>query len=144
MHNYKLRLLIRKYILRKYAPFMKGFYKEFKSLISQKILFLTAMLTNAVKLAYTSLVVVIILSMFGIETSFLLVLGINAVTLLTNLIPFSFSGIGIKEATAVFLFYSLGYDPVIISTLYVVITIVYLILNSASLIYFINTNQIKK
>jgi len=123
---------------------MKGFYKEFKSLISQKILFLTAMLTNAVKLAYTSLVVVIILSMFGIETSFLLVLGINAVTLLTNLIPFSFSGIGIKEATAVFLFYSLGYDPVIISTLYVVITIVYLILNSASLIYFINTNQIKK
>ncbi len=136
IHNDKLRFFIRKYILRKYAPLISGFYIEIKQIIRKKSLVIKSTLISALKFSYGALTVTIILYILGIKVPFLLVLGINSISMLFTFIPISFSGIGIKESAAVFLFYYLGYNAATIGAVYIMFTATYLILNFSIFLYF--------
>lgn len=141
MYHKFTKSIIKKYILKKYAPLLIGFSKALKFLSKRKRLIVAVFVINITKLTYNAFTVVAIGYLLNQKFPLILVLGINAVIILSSLIPISFSGIGIKESLAIFLFSLMGFSAVIIASIYLIYTATYLILNMIVSIYSIHIGQ---
>src|SRR3989344_1646301 len=137
IQNYKVRLFVRKFILRKYADLLTGFHDNLQLIIKKKRSFLLSLIINSSRIFYGALIVIITLYFFSINTPLLLVAGIISISLFITFIPISFSGLGIKESAVVFLFDYLGYDAAIIGTVFIVMTSINLLMNFLAFIYLI-------
>jgi uncharacterized protein (TIRG00374 family) len=103
------REFIKKYILRNHAPLFKGFSKFLRYFLTKRkrLLVLTTIIT-LFKWIIMALMPYLLFHSFGYDAEFVHVLLITAVTAIISLIPLSISGLGVKEATAVFLFNQIG------------------------------------
>ncbi len=130
------RKLIKK-ILGKKAKLFKGFSKSMMHYAKTKKLLLSLNLSITMFQWVMSAVSVFFLFIaFGVNIPIPIIVLITAVFTLFALVPLTISGLGIKESIAVFLYTELGYDPVIVASVYIIALIMkYTIAFLANIIY---------
>jgi uncharacterized protein (TIRG00374 family) len=118
----KVKILVKKYILRKYASKFTGFSKNLYYLIKKKkkILFLNLCLTVS-RAILSAIILFVIFLLFNINISFWIILIINSIGILIALIPISISGLGIKEAGVIYFYSQVGVSPTIAGSIYLLI-----------------------
>lgn len=101
----KMRNLLKKYLLRKYAIHFKGFSKTFKFLINKrkKYLLLNFIITF-IKWIISFYSHWFIFKAFGLEVPLVYIVLISSIVKIISLIPISFSGLGIREASGTYLY----------------------------------------
>ena len=138
----KIRKIIQDFVLGKYAEKFEGFYRNLEFLVKVKktILALTFFLSFA-RLALAAFVKYLMFLYFNVNVSFFDVLVISSISGLTALIPISISGLGVRESSAVYLFYKIGVDPAISGGIFLFVTIMRYV--TASIILGIYSKEIK-
>ncbi|MFW6009059.1 MAG: lysylphosphatidylglycerol synthase transmembrane domain-containing protein [archaeon] len=101
----KPRGFIKKYILKDYSKYFKGFSKTFIHILKykKKYLFLNYFIT-ASKWIVDFFGIVLLFKGFNIDVNLYYVIIVMSITKIISLIPLTFSGLGIKEASATYLF----------------------------------------
>lgn len=124
-----VRGVIKKYILKTHSSKFKGFYNNIKYLLKNKKRFIfLSFLIIILRLIVSTFLIYIMFLFFGINVPFIIIPVIVAMALITTLIPISISGLGVKEATAVFLYSRIGVDALISGSLYILLTFIYYLL----------------
>lgn len=119
------RLLIRKFILRKYESRFAGFSEYFFGYIKEKKLLLLYNYGLALLWTYASAVMIWLgLLSVGIKAPVTTILLINSASIIVSIIPVTVGGLGARETAAVLLFEKAGYAAAPILGGYLVITIV--------------------
>ncbi len=118
-YSKRFREWANKHILKKYANNFKGFSKTIFYFLKKKkgLLFLNSIVTLIKSLMNFFGIMVLFLA-FDTSVPFLHIATINAILTFLSLIPFSLSGLGIREASAVVLFSNIGINPIIAANVY--------------------------
>ena len=104
IYSEKVRMLIRKFVLRKHDEKFTGFFRLSKDyVIKHPELILVNIFFTLVKFAIVSLIFYLIALGFGIQLNFMDVAMINAAAILISLVPITISGLGIREAGIVYM-----------------------------------------
>ena len=115
----KIRYLIKRFVLRKYAKLFAGFSKGlFYLLRKKKRVLLLNLLITVLMLVIVSLIIYLLFVYFGLYISPFFILIIHCVGMLSALIPISMSGLGIRESIVVYLYYQIGVEPAIVGSIY--------------------------
>ena len=142
LSNSKTRIWIRTKILRKYENKFKGFSKGFRYIFRrQKFTLILNISFTLTRFIITAFLFKLMFLEYQINVPLITLIVINAISLVALFVPFTFSGIGIKESVVVFLFSILNYDVGIVATIYLLTTSSYLIING--LVVFVNLNKKK-
>ena len=136
------RYLIKKIILRKHSIKFEGFSKTMKTYFKHKkrYLLLNA-LTTLTRYFLISFIIKLLFLSFGETVAITTVIIITMLIVLLSMIPITFSGIGLREASAVFLYGVVGIKADIVAAVYVIIFIINY--SSAALIALVLFNYIK-
>lgn len=133
----KIRRVVKKVILRKYAGLFAGFSKGLFYIIrKKKNIIVLALLIKITMMVFLSLIIYLILINFGVNTSFFYILIIHSVGTLSAQIPISIAGLGIRESIAVYMFSQVGINPVVTGTVYLMMLVFSYIITGAVLIYY--------
>jgi len=125
----RIKGVIKKYILRKYASKFKGFSKYLLYFIGKKKKVLSVVfLISFARAVVAATTVAMLFWLYGVKVSLFMVIIINSLGVLAALLPISASGLGIKEATVVYFYSLLGVDPVITGTIYLLIRVVHYVI----------------
>ena len=137
----KIRGLVKKYLLRSYAPLFKGFSKNMFYLLKKRkdVILLNLIITFLLWFVLGALIKVIFV-LFGHNLALSEVFIIHSIGVLSSAIPISISGIGVRESIAVFLFSRLNVQPEI--TLGVYLLFLFFSYLIASVIIIINNKKI--
>jgi hypothetical protein len=140
--NNKSRNLIKKYILKDYSKYFKGFSKSLKEIIinKKKHIILNLILTY-VKWANIFLSIYFLFIAFNIKFDYILITIIFSFTTIISLIPISFSGLGVREVSGTYLLTLFNIPKEIGANVYLTITIETYIL--AFIYYVLNQNLLK-
>ncbi len=142
IYSEKIRTLIKKYILRKHSKHFTGFSKTFKYILKKKKKYLLLNTMNTmIKWTMSFIGFWFLFMAFGEKIPFYFILFVSAMVKIISLIPISFSGLGINEASSTYLYYILaGIDTSVTANVMIMELIkTYLI---AFIIYSIFTNLI--
>lgn len=122
----KIRSLIKRFILRKYSTIFSGFSLNlFKFLKYKKSVILFNLIITIFKAIVSSIAVSFLFLSLGQQVNFLYILIIDSMITIITLISITPNGLGIKESSAAFLYYSLiGIDPVIAASASILGTII--------------------
>jgi len=143
LSNNKIRIWIRTKILRKYENKFRGFSKGFKYIFKHQKIFLILIISiTLTRFIITAFLFKLMFLEYQLNIPLITLIVINAISLVALFVPFTFSGIGVKESVVVFLFSILSYDVGIVATIYLLTTSLYLIANG--IVVFINLNHKKK
>lgn len=125
----KSRILVKKYILRKHSYKFNGFSRNLLYFVKRgkKFLLMNLILTFA-RILLGAFVILIIFSYFNISLPFWIVAAVNSAGVLISMIPISISGLGIKEASVVYLYSQSSISPVVAGSIYFLIRILGFIL----------------
>ena len=118
----KIKDFVKKYLLKDKAKMFTGFSKTLNLFVrrKKKILLINFILT-LFKWILASVISYYLIISFGIQTEFLILIPITAMTLIISLVPISLSGLGVKELTAVYLYGLVGIDASIAMGVHVLI-----------------------
>ncbi len=130
----RIRWIISKYILRKYADKFSGLTETIKAYLrnQKKALLLNSSLT-LIKWVITAVAVKLLFLGFTQNPSTANILMILAIGTITTLIPITISGLGIREGVAVYLFTQTGIAAQITLTVYMLMLIINYLIAAASL-----------
>jgi len=118
-------LIIKKFVLRKYADKFRGFHDTlFFYLKKRKISLLKSYSLIVMRYIINSIFMMIIFLSIGAIVSPFYILIISATVMILSLIPITFNGIGLKEASAVFLYNIAGVEASIVLSVYVITYII--------------------
>lgn len=140
------RGMIKKYLLRGYSTKFEGFSKTFFDYLKnrKRLLFLNLVLTMSMWII-NSLAVFLTFLSFGQRISFFYIILITAMTILISLIPITFSGLGLKEASAAFLYAIIGINYSTTISVYIVLGVLnYLLSVFFIVLWFDEFKEIKK
>jgi len=133
----KIREIIRKFILRKYACLFAGFSKGLFYIIrKKKSILVLAFLIKVTMMVSLSLIIYLLLIAFGADVSFLYILIIHSVGTLSAQIPISIAGLGIRESIAVYMFSQSGVDPAVAGAVYLMMLAFSYLITGTVLIYY--------
>ncbi len=120
----KVRGILRKYVLRKYAGKFKGFSKTFFFYVKKrkKMLLLNLLLTF-VKWLFSAVAFFIIFLAFGVKISLFTVLIITSATTLLSFVPITMSGLGVRESIGIFLYSLIGVEKTLVFSNYILMDI---------------------
>lgn len=122
----KSKKFIKKHILRKYENYFNDFSNTiFYYLRKYKKLLLIDALLTIVKLIIGAYAVKLVFMAFNYDVNIFQILLINSAATITVLMPFSIHGLGLKEASAVFLYNKINVDPAITINVYLTILSLY-------------------
>jgi len=138
----KVRSVIRKLILRKYADKFRGFSKSLIMIVKTRKKFLALnLLVTLLKYFFLNGVIILLFFMsFGYNVSMIYVLPISAVAMLIGLIPVTINGLGIKTSVVVFLYLQLGIPTAVAASVDLIDTAFRYVLG----LILLNTVQVKK
>jgi len=130
--------LIKKNILRKYSKVFVGFSKAESLIFKKKSLILKNFVMSIINWIINAISVYILLVGFNQKISLFSVVSINAILSIISFIPISISGLGVREASAVFFFSKLGIKPVIVLTTFIFLSIMKYLCAVIVIIIFLN------
>jgi len=121
----RIRKLIRKYVLRKYAPKFEGFSKTFFYLLKRKkrLVFLNFLLTLVKWFAQSATIYYLLLA-FGSNVNIFYIMVVQAVFTIVALIPISISGLGVRESVGMALFVKLGAGITAVASMQIALLII--------------------
>ncbi len=123
--NSKLRLLVRKFVLRKYENRFTGFSKYLFGYVKKNKLYLLYNYGLAVMWIYVStLMMWVALLSVGIKAPMLTVFLINSASVIVSIIPATIGGLGARETTAVLLFGKAGFAGAQVLGGYLLVTVI--------------------
>ena len=132
----KIRILIKKYILRKYSSHFIGFSKNFHNLIAEKKRYLALnILITFTKSLFSAIVPLILLYLLNIKINLIILLFINTFIVLISMIPITIAGLGTKEVTAIYLFSLLNIDAATAFVVYISIRIILIFIAGIILLF---------
>ena len=139
------RSFIRKHILRGFSKYFEGFSKTlFFYLKKQKKVLLLNFLLTLLKWVILALVISFLFVSFNSPMPFIYVLLISVITTIISLVPISISGLGVREASAVYLFSKVGATIVITASVQLInLVIVYSISITTLILFLKELNFIK-
>ena len=115
-----IRIFIRKFILRKYSFYFKGFSNYFKLMITSKsYLSILNICLTLLKWVFSSLILYFILIGFNVKIPFYQIYFISSFIALVSLVPIAINGIGVKESVAIFLYGVIGVPSNVILSSYI-------------------------
>ncbi|MBW2996311.1 flippase-like domain-containing protein [Candidatus Woesearchaeota archaeon] len=137
------RKMIRKYILRSYASYFDGFSKTIKGYIRERKgrLMLNFVLTF-IKWGVLGLTIWLLFLSFGVEVNYFYALLIHALVNIITLIPISISGVGVREASAVYFFTIIGVSSSIAAGVYLINLVLNYFVSVCSILLF--SKELKK
>lgn len=119
------RLLIRKFILRKYESKFAGFSNCFFGYVREKKLLILCNCGLALLWAYVSAVMIWLgLLSVGIKVPVMAILLINSASIIVSILPVTVGGLGARETAAVLLFEKAGFAAAPVLGGYLVVTII--------------------
>lgn len=122
VYSQKIRYIVKKYILRKYADRFKGFSSTLSIYLKEKKRFLFAnFLLVFLRWFIAALIVYTLLVSFGSQTLYINVLLIHCIATIISLIPITISGLGIRETSAVYLFKGIGVNSISVASAYIIL-----------------------
>jgi len=125
----KIRQTLTRLILRKYAENFRGFSKTIKFYIQKrKITTIFVFLSTLFKTFLQALAVLLVFFSLSESPPFMAVFYIFAMTNILSLIPITLSGLGIREATSVFLYGLIGIAAPITAGVYFLIMVIQFLL----------------
>lgn len=130
--------LIKKIILRRYSKVFVGFSKAESLILKKKSLILKNFVISMANWVINAVSVYILFVGFNQKISLFSVVSINAVLGMISFIPISISGLGVREASAVFFFSKLGIEPVIVLTTFIFLSIINYLLAVIVITIFLN------
>jgi len=105
------RKLIRKYILRKYAPLFSGFYNNFRYYLkNDKKALLFNFILSSLWILSTSFIIMTLINSFGYDIDLLTITSIQSIGSISSFLPLSLSGAGVRESIVVYLLYLAGVE----------------------------------
>ena len=131
----KIRDLIRRFILKKYSEKFRRFYRTIMLSFTKgyKLLILNFFITIA-KSFVQALITLVMFIGFDVKISFSYIIVITAITTLISLIPISFSGLGLREYSAIELFGLVGVPSAVTLSVYLIFLIMRYIMSSLFII----------
>ena len=119
------RGIIKKYVLRKYAEKFAGFSKTFFYYLKDKkdALIINLILTF-LKWILSSAAVAILFLAFDTTIRFYYIVLITAATIIVGLVPFTISGLGLRESVAVFFYNLISIKPSVVVSVYLIFNII--------------------
>lgn len=144
----RFRNFIKKYILRKYAYLLKGFFKNIKIYLSKykKELFYNFLIT-IVKIFFEALLIYLLFFAFGLKTNFIIVLFVFNLLAIINFValPIGISGLGTREALGIIIFGLAEINQAVVLNSYIIkIILIYLVNLLIFLKYSNELNLLKK
>ena len=136
----KARIVIRRYILGRFAKNLTGFYTLFSSYSTQhwKALLGNVALT-VLKLIFSNFTMYFVFGALGVWPPFWMMLLIIAAGTVISLLPISISGLGVREAAMVVLFLEVGVSAsVTLSAFIIGVVVNYMI---ASIVFFVLSDE---
>jgi len=104
----KTRNLIKKYILRDYSKYFKGFSKDFQYIIKKrKKQLLLNFIVTTIKWLTSFYALWFIFKAFNQPIAGYYIIFVSAVVIIISLIPISFSGLGLRESSGTYLYHIL-------------------------------------
>lgn len=144
----KFRDFLKKYILRKYAYLLKGFFENIKSYLRsyKKELFYNSLVT-VIKIIFETLLIYVSFLAFGLKIDFIVVLLVFNLLAIINffVLPVGISGLGAREALGVIVFGLAGIDRAVVLNSYIIkIILIYLVNLVIFLKYSTELNLLKR
>ncbi len=120
-----LRAIIKNYLLRSYSSKFQGFSSHFHFLIrTNKTVITTNILITILKSFAAAIAITLLFSQFGSSINIVDVFIINTLTVIVGMLPITMSGLGTKEAAAVYLYSFVGVQAVSVFAVYLILRIV--------------------
>jgi len=117
-----VRDFIKKAILKEKAKDFEGFYKNIVYVIKAKKMALFAdFIVTLIRLGLGGIVIYILFMYFNIIIPIPTIIAITSIGVLLALIPVSIAGLGVTEASVIYLYSLIGVDIVIAGTIYLLI-----------------------
>ena len=121
MLSTRCRNFIKKWILRKYAHHFAGFSKTLISYEREnKGLALLNMIFTLVQIVVSALSAKMIFLSLGTHISLFTLILVSGLETLSNSIPITVNGIGVKQAIGIYVFSAIGVSPVITGARYLI------------------------
>src|SRR3989344_3992432 len=115
------RKFIKRWILRKYSHHFAGFSKTLFSYEREnKKMALLNMLFSWIQIVVVALSTKMIFLSLGIEISLLTLILVSGLETLSNSIPITVNGLGVKQAIGVYVFSAIGVNPIITGARYLI------------------------
>ncbi len=133
--------LIKRYILKKYSKSFEGFSRAQLIISKNKKSILNNFVANVIQWSTNALQVHIVFLGFHQKIGFFHVLTIKSLLNIISFIPISLSGLGIREASAIFFFSKLGIEEKITATTFFFLLIILYLLAFAILIAYPYKNR---
>ena len=106
--NSRIRAIIKKYFLRKYANFFRGFSVTIIKLVRRKEYILLNMLFTAVKWYLAFIATWLLFRAFNFDVAISNIAIVTSMIKIITLIPISISGLGVSEVSGTYAYYLLG------------------------------------
>jgi glycosyltransferase 2 family protein len=134
--------ILRRFI-QKYEKSFVGFANELQTyLTKRKMLIFYNFLVNLAWIAVSTLSLMLAFSSIGQDTSFVDVALINSIGTATSLVPITIGGLGLREASAIILFGTIGIGQSITLSAHLIITGIVYILAAATALLFLGKKRV--
>ena len=131
------RTLIKKAI-GKYAGTFQGFHKAAKNLLkNHKDKLAINIFITLIRPISNGLLIVLILSALGYNTTLLFAILISSITLIASLAPFTPNGLGVREGVGAYLFYQVGIPLEVSVSMYLIILLLNYSTGVSGVIYYL-------
>jgi glycosyltransferase 2 family protein len=136
----KVRTFIREYILRKYARYFTGFGDTITLYLHEKKKALAwNLVVTWAKWMFSCSVVYLLFLAFHSNISFFAVVMVNSVMFFISMIPLTISGLGVKEASAVYFYHLLGVAPEVTLGVHLMMLVIKHLVGFALIMFFWDT-----
>ena len=121
----KIRELIKRHVLRKYADYFKGFSKNFEYIINKRRGYIMLnIIVTAIKWTTSFLSLWFIFKAFNQSIAGYYIIFVSAIINIIALIPISFSGLGLREGSGTYLYHILtGVDTALSMNVMIIATV---------------------
>jgi glycosyltransferase 2 family protein len=136
--NKNIRLLIRKYILKSYSKKFSGFSEYFILCLQNLKIILLNFLITLIKWIINALAIYLIFISLNTNILFKNVFLISCMGILLSLIPITFNGLGVREASFIFFYSKVGINANISMSVSIILLVINYIIPSIILIFNLN------
>ncbi|MEK6862372.1 MAG: lysylphosphatidylglycerol synthase transmembrane domain-containing protein [Nanoarchaeota archaeon] len=112
--------LIIKILPKKLKNTIEQFYLTFDKIKNRKDLIIKNSFTTFCRASLTFISFYMLFLAFGIKINMIYIIVFNTLLTLASLVPFTLSGLGLREVSAVYLFATIGIDHVITANVYLI------------------------
>lgn len=135
------RRILKRYILRRHATAFRGFSEALKAYTKAYPILVLNFVITITKTTMNALFIAVLFLGLNTRVNVIDIIVLYAVVTIISLLPLSINGLGLKEASAVYLFSMIGVDKGIAASTFILATVINYMCTAAFYFYFISRKK---